>query len=226
MNHETCHMIDRRRTLTPRAVLAVVLGTLLVALGSLASPAGAAGRSPAAIEQTSCDPAYGCPPGTPPPPPSPACALSVDSAAPGTAVTASVTNAGGGASVRVTFDGVEVGSAVTANDGSASIRWQVPQAPNGPHQVFAVGGDFNVQCGPFTVFGGVQVAGESFTRGTGTGGTGVLGGSLARTGLQIALLVAVAVVLILLGWQLARLARHQRRRAVRRRNKVRDLSEL
>lgn len=204
-----------------------IVAMALTALAATAAPANAAGRASIGTGQASCDPAYGCPPGTPPPPPAPACSLSVASAAPGVAVTASVTNAGAGASVRITFDGVEVAAATTGSEGSANIQWQVPpRTPPGQHQVFAVGATFNVQCGPFEVPGGTQVLGESTARNQGTAVAGSQGGSLARTGIEIAALLAAAVVLILAGSQLLRLARRHRRRLARRRNEVRDLSKL
>ncbi len=61
---------------------------------------------------------------------------------------------------------------------------------------------------------GTQVGGTQFSNGNGgTGnGTTVSGSSLVRTGIDVAVMLAVALVLVLAGWQLVRAAKRRRRR--------------
>jgi 5'-nucleotidase len=182
-----------------------------------------------------CDPFYGCSPApSVPPSTTPSCSTSASVATAGQVLSASVANAPAGASIQITVDGVAAGSGTADSAGSATIAFTVPAgiAP-GSHAVFAVGVGFSASCGDLSVEG-VQsnvvenpgpgggatgdVAGNDVARGRG-------GGSLARTGIELALLLAIALALLVVGRRLVVAERRRRRRRARQHNVIADLAE-
>jgi hypothetical protein len=170
-----------------------------------------------------------CPPDDPycklepsPPTPPPDCTASSSTAARGDHLFATISNVPVGSQVALTFDGVKVGEATATSDGAARpalggavVHWTVPvEAEAGPHALVFSG--VGVFCNPAD--GGLEILGETTTR--------VGGGSLARTGTQVALYLAFALVLVVVGAQLLRVARRRRRRAIRRRNEVGHLDRI
>ena len=129
----------RRSRSHPQRTVGGALGALagvLIVLVGLAAPAFAARG---AVGQQQCDPAYGCPPGQPPPVQA-SCSLSASSAAPGEAVSARIEHVAAGTHVTLTFDGAAVGDATTDGSGAAAINWVVPSdASDGDHNVAFVG---------------------------------------------------------------------------------------
>jgi hypothetical protein len=91
--------------------------------------------------------------------------------------------------------------------------------------VFAVGSTFSASCGTVTdaAVQSVQETQQPTTSGTRVGNAG--GGSLARTGMEIGLLLAIAVVLILVGQRFLAAARRRRRRRARARNTPTSLAD-
>lgn len=203
-----------------RSVLGVVLVVALVPI--LATTAAA----------QQCDPVYGCSPSTSVPTTPPAsCSLSAELASGGQIVTATVANAPAGAAIQITLDGVPAGSGVADAAGSASISFTVPEgiAP-GSHAVFAVGAGFSASCGAFSVSGVASEVVENTPPGGPTtvesGGVerGRSGGGLARTGIEVAALLAIALLLIVVGRHLVAAERRRRRRRARQHNVITDLA--
>lgn len=203
--------IGRRHRLAAAAtmIVGVWLGT--------AVPAAPATAAPIAVAQA-CDPAYGCPPSSVPPVINPVCTISPASAAAGDVVTATLSNVPVGREVKLLFDGQVVAQGVTSGSGatgSVGLSFTVQAGTTaGLHTVVFVGAGF--QCDPTNGAGYriVSVLGESQTRQP-TSGSSV--GTLARTGIAIALLLAIALVLVIAGSALVRATRRRRRRAERRR---------
>ena len=150
------------------------------------------------------------------------CSLSLSKGTPGTEVTAKVAGVFFGETVRIRFDGTQVaqvtapdvagasagapvllgGQALPAQDAEGSttvtVKFTVPKAAAvGNHVVTAVGDTFTCFCNPNGIFT-VTAASK---------------GGLARTGVQIALLLVVAAVLMLVGRSLVSASRRRRRRA-------------
>lgn len=224
---ETVHRTATGPTIraATRSIAALLVGMLTLALLTTA-PAAASTRT---ARGTSCDPAYGC---SPPPPTgglTPTCTVSATAAHRGDLVSATLTNVPVGIHVRLLFDGQQVAegdTVATGTTGSITLTFAVPaNASAGSHTlVFAGAG---VQCDPLGTAGfGVQVEGEQILARGDTGGSGNSGGSLARTGVQIALLLAVAIVLFLLGSAAVRAARRRRRRLERARERERQRHRL
>ena len=158
-----------------------------------------------------------------PPGQTPSCQLKDDSAPPGGSATVAVRSVPRGDEVRVLFDGQEVASAEATGPGGSphvnvDITFTVPEtAEAGPHQVAASGPTFSVECqtgngDDFEVTPEGEVMGAQETRGEGSGGTG-----LARTGIYVGFLLALAAVLLLLGRALMDASHLQRRQAARER---------
>lgn len=197
-----------------QALAAVVAGVGLLFL--LGVPASA--QAPPGGGGSSCDPAYGCQPPPSSSPPAPACSVSSKIVAPGQSLTARIERLTPGTEVTLLFDGSAVGRATATTrpgqtSASADVNFVVPSdARPGQHTLVFSGA--GVSCDAtggtgLTVAAGVAVLGESTTRvGAGTG----VGGSLARTGITIAVLLAVAVALLAVGWRLVQGARRRRRR--------------
>jgi hypothetical protein len=156
--------------------------------------------------------------------------VSSASGAPGTSIVGTITGVPVGTVATVTFDGEKVGQATATADGQgraapgavrpighlsvtaeasggAIIRFMVPSdAAPGPHTVVMSGA--GVSCSPVGD-AGFAVLGTSVVRGG--------SGPLSRTGTDLALYLAVALVLLVAGWQLVRSARRRRRRVTRQR---------
>jgi hypothetical protein len=212
----------RARTLSLRRVrnlLAVAVLTGAVPL--LASPAAA-----------QCDPAYGCgPSSTVPTTPPPSCSLAVELVTGGQVTNATVDNAPAGAPIQITMDGVPAGGGAADASGHATVAFTVPEGIEpGTHPVFAIGAAFSASCGSVLVAGvlgnvinnprpgadGATVGSEDVSRG---------GGALARTGIEVALLLAIAGALLLVGRRLVAFERRRRRRKARHDNTIVDLAD-
>ncbi len=201
------------------AAVSFVAVCLALVLGFLASPAGAQDEDPyggtttttgVATLEASCD-------------------LTLTQGRPGASVTATVNNVKFGATVRILFDGAEVGRGTApmqaqsagqpvlfggealarqaATTTTLAIRWIVPQASPGSHLVSAVGDDFTCLCNPDRN-GQFSVLGASATQGGN-------GGPLPRTGIYVGLFLAVAVALLLAGRAALEASRRRRRQAER-----------
>lgn len=183
-----------------RAVPGAIVAACCLILVGVAGPAGA--QDPYGGTTTTT--------GTTPPELRPACALSVTAGAPGTSVSAQVTNVPSGGTVRILLGGTEVGrgtaQATTAT--TLAIAFVVPDLAPGRYLVTAVGADFTLRCGPdadgmFEVLAGSQ--------GRADGGSG--SGSLPRTGIYVGLLLALALALFLAGRALLEASRRRSARA-------------
>ncbi|MEO7555895.1 MAG: hypothetical protein ABIV94_04740 [Acidimicrobiales bacterium] len=205
---------------------------LVVPAASAATTAGA---------QT-CDPAYGCTPTTPPPGSPASCNVVPASAGPDVVVTVRLTNVGLDVPVNLTFDGKVINGGLTTADGKGTTSSALPvvTAAAGKHPLLLVGA--GILCDPTagaqfevlpptgrlgisqTATGGIELsfklAAATAATPPGSGGSG----SLARTGMQIALFLAAALVALVIGWSLVQAARRRRRRVEQARNEVRDLS--
>lgn len=144
---------------------------------------------------------------TEPTAPTPSCSLSVTQAEAGASVTATVFDVPLGATVRLLFGGVEVGQGTASDTTTVPIAFNVPVVDPGEYLVTAVGDTFAVACGP--------EVGGLFTVLADTIGTGGGGGTLPRTGVYAALLVAVAVALLVVGRTALESSRRRQRRAAR-----------
>ncbi|MGI8663307.1 MAG: hypothetical protein ACR2LQ_08885 [Acidimicrobiales bacterium] len=223
------HTTNRRARAGSIVAFVALLGTSLLGAAVLSAPT-AASAAPAA-----CDPFYGCTPTTPVPPPAVTCTISAQVVSRGDVVIGSIHGVLVGTLVSLTIDGTTVGQSYATVDGQGS-----PQPPStasagvygGAAIAFTVPADFasgahsfafvgvNVSCS----LGSVNVLGPSLVGGGGSGAeTGAKSGSLARTGMEVALFLAIALLLILIGSSLVKAARRRRRRAVRRSNKVDEL---
>jgi hypothetical protein len=223
-------------------LLAVVLGALL-----LAGPAGATTATGATGRQA-CDPVYGCPPTSPPPSASVHCSVSTAAAHPGDVVLVTVTNVAVGTELSVAIDGVVVAKSVATADGQgtqtaaalapaghlsarqaqtggAVIKFTVPAwLSPGSHSLVVFGA--GVSCTPSP--SGFQVLGEQMVNELPRSDVaGVLGrsdsrsgGVLALTGMWIALLLAIALVLMIIGAYLIREARRRRKARAREANRL------
>lgn len=162
----------------------------------LAVPAGAQDGDP-----------YGSTTTTAPTQVSATCELSSSSGSAGAQVTATVGGVPVGETVRMLFDGTEVGRGTAdAGDGSSAttsvqIAFQVPEVESGTHTIAAVGASFTAECSASFGAGGASVLGFTVERGRAAGGSSTAsgGGRLARTGVAIVLLVAVALALVVIG---------------------------
>lgn len=196
-----------------------VLAVLIACAGLLALSAGLA------VAQDDCYPDGCSEPTNPPPSPDQSCMLSTTAGAPGTSVSATVSNVPADAEVRILFDGSEV--ARSSNDeqslgsvgpmfarsssqaqalSDVTLSFAIPDVPPGNYSVVAVGADFTATCSDAQGNDdfGVLAAGET------TGGASDGDGDLALTGFEIAGLLALAVGLVATGWFLVRRARARR----------------
>lgn len=222
--HDT---LDRARWLA-RVVLAALVSVAVAAL----LPIVAANPASSAPGQSSCDPFYGCTPSTPPPAINPICTISPSSASPGDKVTGTLSNVPVGTRAQFLFDGAVVAEGdATGNGstGSVTLSFTVPiGTTTGIHTIVFVGAGFS--CDPTNGAGypigvlGVEFTNSSPAVGATGAGTANRGGSLARTGIMVALWVAAALVLLLIGSALVQAARRRRRRALREQNRVADLA--
>jgi hypothetical protein len=147
------------------------------------------------------------------------CELSTNVASAGAEVTATVAGVPVGETVRLLFGGAEVGRA-TANqsDGQSAvttvqIRFTVPAVDDGSYLVAAVGATFTAECSGGFAAGTAEVLGFTVERGAGAPGSSGRG-SLARTGVAIALLLAVALALLIVGRALVDSARQRGARPI------------
>jgi hypothetical protein len=147
------------------------------------------------------------------------CVLTDQSGEPGDTVIAEVSGVAAGTEVRILFNGQEVGRGVAEADGdsttgTAVISFVVPPVPDGTYTVVATGPTFTEACGggdgSFQVLNS-QVLDEGATKSGAAGG----GGLLPRTGIELAMWLAIAAVLVLVGRALLTEARRRRRRARR-----------
>ena len=116
------------------------------------------------------------------------------------------------------FDGTIVFEEFTA-DGSLDITFVIPARPPGEYALIVNGDPSGQSCDPpLRIQAETDVLGTQFNRGnpasgtavgggSTTGGTSVLGRTFARTGVQIALLVLLGVLLVLAGRTVRRAAR-------------------
>jgi hypothetical protein len=142
--------------------------------------------------------------------------LSATSGAPGDIIVAELDHVPPGTEARLLFDGEELtrGTATgTGESGSLSLSFAVPShaTPGHGHTVVFVGRGF--QCDA-TNGAGFAVLAQDTARGG--------GGSLARTGMMIALYLAIALILLLVGGALVQAAR-RRRQAARGERKLEDV---
>jgi hypothetical protein len=181
-------LIMKART-TTRA-LAALVGAALLAV--LAAPVAGAQSDP-----------YGSTTTTAPGEVEAACTLSVGKAKPAEKVTAKVTGVFFGEKVRILFDDLQVAEVIappagtqTADSTTVTVDFLVPKsAAVGTHIITAVGDTFTGLCNPrgeFTVLAASK-------------------GSLARTGVEIALVLAVAAALLLVGRTFVSSSRRRRR---------------
>jgi hypothetical protein len=184
-------------------LLCLTAGLLVLAVGPV--PPADAGDGPYGPTTTTEPPAGA----------DPTCSLNKGSGVPGDRVTASVTNVPVGQVVRIFFDGEEVarseaGAEVVANGRSTvvllggtvvaagvetttvTIDFNVPDVDPGRYAVAAVGDTFTSACGSGE---GGEFAVLASRVGGGSGGDD----SLPKTGIYVALLVAVALALVLGG---------------------------
>lgn len=192
----------RRRLATGLAVLVAVTAVV----------AGTASAVPVQTSSSSCDPAYGCTP-APPVGSTPTCSISSETATPGQSLTAHIDGVTPGTQVELTFDGAVVGSATAVAQqgsatGSADITFTVPEGTDESHTHTILFTGAGVSCDP-TGGKGVAVLGETVTRSPGQSSGG---GSLARTGLELGVLLAIAAALILAGREALRQGRRRRSR--------------
>lgn len=213
--------------MTHRTRVALVAAgvTLFAVLWAVSTPTATA--APAGRAQTCTDSFYGCPPTTPPPGIQATCTVSQTAAVDGDLVTATLSNVPPGTHAQLLFDGSSVGEGDAGANGSLTISFTVPPStPPGNHSLVFVGAGF--QCDPTGGAGlTIGVLGEQLSqsrssdtpRGIGGSSSGGIGG-LARTGIEVALFLAIALVLVLVGYLLVQTARRRRRRIARRRNRV------
>jgi hypothetical protein len=188
------NMTDGRRT---SAAILVMLAALALVL-PYATPASAGG-----------DP-YGSTTTTAAPGENPSCTLSAESAAPGTKVDATVAGVFVGSTVKILIGSQEVGSGVATTpdggDGTAkvTITFTVPAVTAGSYPITASSGTFTQQCG---TTGRFEVLAATVAKPP--------SGPLARTGVQVGLLVAVGLALLVGGRAVLSASRARRRRARR-----------
>ena len=133
------------------------------------------------------------------------CSLSNTDVTAGETVVGHIEGVPDGAQVTVTFEGTPVGQGTASaqagqSSASADIPFSVPSdAKPGQNTVTFSGAGFTCSVSVQVT----AVLGENVTSG---------GGPLARTGVQIAVLVAVALVLLVVGAQLRAASRNRKRR--------------
>ncbi len=136
----------------------------------------------------------------------PSCSSDLTVGAPGASGVLTIDDAPFGATVRVLIGGAEAGRATApdavpgASEEAAvlAVPFSIPDLAAGRYSVTAVGADFTVTCAPVST---VQVAGVTEERS---------GGILPRTGVYVALLAVLAIVLLIVGQRLVAAARRRR----------------
>ena len=149
----------------------------------------------------------------------PSCRFDLEAGVPGATATVTVHNVPPGGTVRIIIGGEEAGRATAPLQGQAAsspvlfggvalpaqatttdldVPFVVPDLPPGQHLVTAVGADFTITCETEAI----EVLGASESRGG--------GGSLPRTGIFVALLLAIALALFLVGRALLHASRRRR----------------
>jgi hypothetical protein len=221
----------RAVTVIVAAAFALVAGLLVLPHSADATPAS--GLAPQATPST-CDNGYGCSTSSTRAQISPSCSLNTTSATPGTKVTGTITDIPVGTEVSLLFDGNEVAKETATADGQgqaalaalrpagplsvgvlrqdasggAVMSFTVPaNASTGEHTVVFSGAGFSCDA---TGGAGFAVLASTVTRGGGGGG------ALSNTGIEVALYLAVAFVLIIAGMQLRRMGMARRKRIARR----------
>lgn len=174
---------------------ATLAGLLLAALASTLVAMPAAAQDPGGP--------YGSTSTTGGPGGQPDCQLLTRAAAPGESARVRLREIPRGTSVQIRLDGEVVAEATASQPGNAprvtfEVSFVVPaDTEPGFHAVTAVGAGFNVPCqrqnGQDLEVSEAQVKGNTVTR------DGSRGGSLPRTGIYVALLVAVGLGLVALG---------------------------
>jgi len=201
-------------------------------------PTGASSLVTGQVTPTTCDPGYGCPPPTNPPPINPSCSIVPPSAHGGTTVTATLSNVPVGTVATLLFDGDEVGRKTTTADGQGQTALGASTSGAGHLSVLAsiqtaTGGvviTFTVPASAAVGMHSLVFAGAGFSCDT-TNGNGfeVLaadvtqprgGGSLVRTGIHVALYLAIALALLLVGFQFVQASRRRRRRLASARHRA------
>lgn len=193
---------------------ALLLATLLVGTATLV-PSAAAHAQEGPYGSTTTE--------APPEPNEVTCSLDITTGEAGSPGTAQVFSVQAGVTVRLLFDGAEVGSAealgAPGTSSNVTIGFTVPEVDPGSYVVAAVGPSFAAECDGSLEVG--AVAGENIVR-PGTDPSGNVAGSgsgrvgpLPRTGVYIALLVVIALAALILGRILLAASRRRRRRLSR-----------
>lgn len=192
-------MADTNRRRSRHRATARTTWRLTVAVGSLSAltflaptPAGAQ-QDPYGNTTTTTVPDRGV---------SPTCSSELTVGSSGDPGEARVEHVASGGTVRLLIGGAEAGRATAPSAAEAStttieIPFTIPDLPPGQHTVVAVGVDFTLTCDP----DGLEVLGATEVRDRGL---------LPRTGISLALLVVVAVVLLIVGLRVREAARRRR----------------
>lgn len=184
---------------------AATLVALMVALGvGLSIPSGPVGAQQDPPGRPTTTAPYGSSSTTSTPPgQTPSCLLRTEAGAVGTRASVTVRSVARGSTIRLLFDGRQVAEAEATGPGrskrtNVDIDFTVPESRPGMHRVTAVGADFTAACQTsrgedFEVVADGAVLGAQVTQDQS-------GGSLPRTGIYLAILLAAAAVgLLLLG---------------------------
>lgn len=143
----------------------------------------------------------------------PSCTTDRNTGAPGDTGTATLHHVLVGEHVDIEIGGEVAGSGEAEGPGDESgrttfdITFVVPQLDPGEYSIAAVGATFTVRCGSGEF--DVEVAGADTSR-SGPDSSRGGGGFLPRTGAELALWLAIAVLLALVGWAAVRAARRRR----------------
>lgn len=205
----------------------------LLAAGALSlglALGGVAVAGPASAQTgDDCDPFYGCDPDDPDDTVEVTCTVTGEVFVAGDDGAVLVSGAPAGAAIAVTLDGTVVGNGTATADGDATIAFVVPEGTTpGSHTLFVQGAGFGADCGTIQVDAVLSGTTEQGGAGGDASGEAVRGSggnrSLARTGIELATYLAVALVLLVVGHRLVLVARRRHRRAVRRENAVASLA--
>ena len=226
-------MSPTTKSVRARAAMVFVLSAVALVAGLLVLPRSADAVPAAPMQAEECDDVYGCPTSSTTGSIQPICTISTKSATPGTEITATISNIPVGTEVTLLFDGNQVGKEKATADGQGetalaaipaaghlSVAAPAQDASGGAVMTFVVPANAAVGPGHTVVFTGAGFSCDA------TGGDGFTvvasttanrgGGSLSNTGMNVAIYLAVALVLIVAGAQLVRAARRRRRKLARR----------